>query len=159
MIFITVGSQKFQFNRLLEEVDDLISLRILSGENVFAQTGYSTYKPVGYAYKSFLSNEEFLEAMENSEIIVSHGGTGSLINGIKKGIRVIGVPRKVEFGEHVDNHQVEIIKQFSNSNLILGISNPAELKDALIRIKTLDFKEYKSNTKNIINIIENFLAK
>lgn len=47
MIFITLGSQKFQFDRLLKAVDELIERGIIQDE-VFAQTGYSTYVPNNY---------------------------------------------------------------------------------------------------------------
>ena len=47
MIFITLGSQKFQFNRLLIEVDKLIVDGKIT-EEVFAQIGYSDYKPQNY---------------------------------------------------------------------------------------------------------------
>ena len=44
MVFITLGSQKFQFNRLLRAVDELIEKKVIQ-EDVFAQTGYSDYEP------------------------------------------------------------------------------------------------------------------
>ena len=53
MIFVTLGSQKFQFNRILMEIDQLIEDKYLT-ENVFAQTGYSDYEPKHYKYKNFL---------------------------------------------------------------------------------------------------------
>ena len=40
-IFITLGSQKFQFNRLLKAVDELCENQIVDAEDVFAQIGYS----------------------------------------------------------------------------------------------------------------------
>ena len=46
MIFVTLGSQKFQFNRLLKAVDELDT-----DDEIFAQIGYSNYKPQNYAYK------------------------------------------------------------------------------------------------------------
>lgn len=49
MIFITLGSQKFQFNRLLQAVDQLIEKSVIEDE-VFAQIGYSDYQPKHYAY-------------------------------------------------------------------------------------------------------------
>ena len=60
MIFITLGSQKFQFNRLLKKVDELIGEGVVK-DDVFAQIGASDYKPKNYAYKEFLSREEFVE--------------------------------------------------------------------------------------------------
>jgi UDP-N-acetylglucosamine transferase subunit ALG13 len=159
LIFVTVGSQKFQFNRLLEEIDRLIEGQKISTHEVFAQTGYSTYEPCFYSYKNFLNKEEFLGVMEKSEIIVTHGGTGSIINGVKKGKKVIGVPRTVQHDEHVDNHQFEIIEQFANSNMIFGIADISELENAIKMVKCTKFRKYESNTKNIIKILEEFLSK
>ncbi|WP_242216870.1 PssE/Cps14G family polysaccharide biosynthesis glycosyltransferase [Bacillus cereus group sp. BfR-BA-01380] len=159
MIFVTVGSQKFQFNRLLKAIDHLVEVEKIKPDEVFAQIGYSTYEPRYYPYKKFLNKEEFLDLMEKSEIIVTHGGTGSIINGVKKEKKVIGVPRTVEYGEHVDNHQFEIIEQFTNSNLIYGISDVDELGNALEAVKCMEFRKYESNTNNIIGILETFLAK
>ena len=55
MIFITLGSQKFQFNRLLKAVDDLIEHKKIQDE-VFAQTGYSDYQNI-------ISSNNFLTEM------------------------------------------------------------------------------------------------
>lgn len=157
LIFITVGSQKFQFNRLLKEIDCLIETRKINPDNVFAQTGYSTYEPRFYNYKNFLNKEEFLESIENCNIVITHGGTGSIINGVKKRKKVIGIPRTEKYGEHVDNHQFEIIEQFTKSNLIYGIYNVNELGNAVLKVQDMNFREYKSNTQNIINILNGFL--
>ena len=83
MIFVTVGSQKFQFNRLLEELDNLVEKKIITKE-VFAQTGYSGYKPKHYKYKNFLDREEFSRVMESCDTVITHGGTGAIIGAVKK---------------------------------------------------------------------------
>lgn len=82
MIFITLGSQKFQFNRLLKSVDELIEGGL--DEEVFAQIGYSNYKPKNYKYKEFLDREEFSEVINCSDIVITHGGTGAIIGAVKK---------------------------------------------------------------------------
>lgn len=53
-IFITLGSQKFQFNRLLKAVDELCEKGTVDAEDVFAQIGYSDYLPKNFSYKKFL---------------------------------------------------------------------------------------------------------
>ena len=83
MIFITLGSQKFQFNRVLIEIDRLIQEEIIT-EKVFAQVGYSDYKPKNYKYKNFLDRDEFSEKMDKCKILITHGGTGAIIGGLKK---------------------------------------------------------------------------
>ncbi|MGX1191843.1 PssE/Cps14G family polysaccharide biosynthesis glycosyltransferase [Metabacillus sp. SLBN-84] len=159
MIFVTVGSQKFQFNRLLEEIDKLVFKKIISSNNIFAQTGYSSYQPEFYGFKDFLNKDEFVRYIDQSTIIITHGGTGSIINGVKKNKKVIGVPRMKEFGEHVDNHQVEIVNQFSSSNLIYAVEDINDIGEAIETVVAMDFESYESNTKNIISILEEFIQK
>ncbi|MDY3796626.1 MAG: glycosyltransferase, partial [Agathobacter sp.] len=91
MIFITTGSQKFQFNRLLQKIDELVADGTIKDE-VFAQSGYSDYVPKHYEYKDFLNRDEFAQKMGESTIVITHGGTGAIIGAVKKGKKVIAVP-------------------------------------------------------------------
>ena len=117
MIFITLGSQKFQFNRLLKEVDKLISDGVITDE-VFAQKGYSDYQPENFEFKNFLDRDEFADIMKKSNLVITHGGTGAIIGAVKKGKKVIAVPRLAKYGEHVDDHQIQLIKQFEGMGII-----------------------------------------
>lgn len=156
MIFITVGSQKFQFDRLLKEVDKIIEKGYLK-DKVFAQTGFCNYKPRYFNYKEFLNRDEFDKYINECEILLTHGGTGAIIGGVKKNKKVIAIPRDKKFGEHVDNHQYEIVKEFYNMGLIYTIENIENLYDSIKQIKNQNFKEYKSNTKKIIDDIDKFI--
>ena len=68
-IFITLGSQKFQFNRLLKAVDELCEKGTVDAEDVFAQIGYSDYLPKNFSYKKFLDRDEFSDEMEKANIV------------------------------------------------------------------------------------------
>ena len=103
MIFITLGSQKFQFDRLLKEVDRLIADGVIQ-EKVFAQIGASEYLPQNYTYERFLDRQHFAQIMDQCDSVITHGGTGVIIGAVKKGKKVIAVPRLAKYGEHVDDH-------------------------------------------------------
>lgn len=156
MILVSVGSQKFQFNRLLKEVDRLIEEKIIE-DTVFAQIGVSDYKPKNYEYVDFLTQDEFNKKIDECSLIITHAGTGIIINSLKKGKKVIALPRLVEYGEHVDNHQIQLLKEFENSNLIKAVYDVKDLKKALSEINQICFIKYESNTENIINNILNFI--
>ena len=156
MIFVTLGSQKFQFNRLLVEIDELIEQGKLS-DDVFAQIGYSDYIPKNYEYKKFLDREEFAKKEENSDIVITHGGTGAIMGALKNSKKVIAVPRLAKYGEHVDDHQIQLIKQFKENNLILSVFNLDNLGNTLKEIKSHHFNSYKSNTNVIIDSIDKFI--
>lgn len=157
MIFITVGSQKFQFDRLLKEVDRLIETGKMNGSEIVAQTGYCQYEPKHFQFEQFMSKDDFLTHINNSEIVITHGGTGSIINSVKLGKKVIGVPRQEAFGEHVDNHQFEIIEEFENTKLIYAVYEIADLEDALVKVVNMTFRTYQSNTNHIIGLLETAL--
>lgn len=156
MIFLTVGSQKFQFNRLLKEIDKLIAEKNIT-EEVFAQIGYSDYLPKNYKYKSFLDRNEFTNIMSKCDKVITHGGTGAIIGAVKKGKKVIAIPRLSKYGEHIDDHQLQIIMEFKKMGFIEGINNMKELKGVLKNIDSFFIKKYCSNTENIVKSIERYI--
>lgn len=156
MIFITLGSQKFQFNRLLKAIDKLVSEGKITN-TVFAQTGYSDYLPQHFEYKAFMDREEFSHMQGNADIIITHGGTGAIVGALKKGKKVIAVPRLAKYGEHVDDHQIQIVSEFMEHNLIYECDDVDKIEEAIEYTSMHDFKPYKSNTKVIIDSIEQYL--
>lgn len=156
MIFVTVGSQKFQFNRLLIEIDRLIEERVIT-EEVFAQIGYSDYKPKNYRFKEFLDRDEFTYVMNKCDKVITHGGTGAIIGAVKRGKKVIAVPRLAKYGEHVDDHQLQIINEFNKINIIKSINEMKEIEICIKSIDELRFNKYLSNTDIIIKSIERFI--
>lgn len=158
MIFITLGSQKFQFNRLLKAVDALIEDKVIA-EEVFAQIGYSDYLPKHYPYKQFLDREEFADMEGRCDILITHGGTGAIIGAVKKGKKVIAVPRLAKYGEHVDDHQLQLIGQFKEQNLICGLRDCSELENGLQFVKKHEFNKYEGNTSQIIKSIDMFVKQ
>lgn len=156
MIFVTVGSQKFQFNRLLKELDMLVEKNGIK-EDIFAQTGYSDYKPKNYKYKNFLDRDEFKEIMEKSNKVITHGGTGAIVGAVKQGKKVIAIPRLKEYGEHVDNHQLQIIDEFKKMKFISAVNEIDELGEVIKNIDSYVSKGYVSNTDTIIESIDDFI--
>lgn len=157
MLFVTLGSQKFQFDRLLAELDRLIEAGVIT-QPVFAQTGYSTYAPRHFTAQAFLDRDTFGAKMQEASLVITHAGTGAIIGAVKAGKKVIAVPRLSQYGEHVDDHQTQIIDQFNEMNLILGLSDVSQLETALAEISNRQFQSYVSNTHTIIADIEGFLG-
>ncbi|MDB1944571.1 glycosyltransferase [Clostridium tertium] len=156
MIFVTLGSQKFQFNRLLKEIDRLVFEKKVT-EEIFAQIGYSDYIPRNYKYKKFLDRDEFKNIMSNADKVITHGGTGAIIGAIKQEKKVIAVPRLQKYGEHVDDHQIEIVNQFEKMNLISRADDISAIDEVLRDISEKKYVQYISNTENIIDSIDDFI--
>lgn len=156
MIFVTLGSQKFQFNRLLEKIDEMVAAKTIT-EEVFAQIGASTYLPKNYAYEKFLDREKFAETIDRCDIVITHGGTGVIIGAVKKNKKVIAVPRLAKYGEHVDDHQLQLLHQFDDLQIICACYDTEQLPEYYEKLDTMQFRPYVSNTQVIIDSIEEFL--
>lgn len=156
MIFITVGSQKFQFNRLLEAVDKLVEDGTIK-EEVYGQTGYSDYEPQHYKFKKFMDRDEFSQMEEEANIVITHGGTGAIIGAVKKGKKVIAVPRRAKYGEHVDDHQLQLLKEFEEMNIIMVCQNLDDLANVYDQVGLVHLNSYQSNQMMIVDSIDKFI--
>lgn len=156
MILVMLGTQNNSFHRLLEEIDRLI----INGkirEKVIVQAGYTKYESQNMKIIDFVSSEELEKLEQQAYYVITHGGVGSIIGSIEKGKKVIAVPRLKQYGEHVNNHQLDIVESFDKLGYIIGITDVSQLSDALQRIDTFEPKRYIPNTGNIIKIVENFI--
>lgn len=151
-----MGSQKFQFDRLLRAVDGLVVEGAIAGP-VFAQTGACTYKPSHIVCEPFLGRDQFKARMVISDVVITHGGTGAIIGAIKAGKKVVAVPRLARYGEHVDDHQVEIVRQFADMGLIEPCMDTADLKTAYSNAMRKEYRPYTSNTDVFVADLRSYL--
>lgn len=157
MIFVCVGSREYQFNRLLREIDLLIDEGKIT-EEVFAQIGQSDYIPQNYSFKRFLSPDEFKKYQQEANIIISHAGTGALIGALKLGKKVIAVPRLAKYGEHIDDHQIQIAQVLHEQNYLHYILDIKDLGNVLTMYKDDSYEIRPYNKESmIIPIIKQFL--
>lgn len=156
MILVLLGTQNNSFHRLLEEVDKNIKDGTIK-EEVIVQSGYTKFQSHRMRIIDLMSKEQLAEFQEEATLIITHGGVGSIVSSIEKGKKVIAVPRMHEYGEHVNNHQKEIVEDFNNKGYIIGIKKVEDLKDAIIRSKKFEPKKYQPNNKKMLEIIENFI--
>ena len=156
MIFIVLGTQKFQLNRLLKLLDGLVEKGQIC-DDVYAQIGNSTYIPKHYKYFRFLNKKDFEQKMEECEIVVSHSGVGTIISGLKHEKPVIVFPRLEKYGEHVDDHQLEIGESFSKNNLVFLCGENDDLLELIKKSRIHKFNKYVSQRKKMITTVNNFL--
>ena len=158
MIFVMLGTQNNSFHRLLEEIDKLIENQTIN-EEVIVQAGYTKYQPKSEKMKiiDFISREELDTLEQEANYIITHGGVGSIITSLEKGKKVIAVPRLHEYGEHVNDHQKEIVEKFHQGGNLIGIQSVQELEGAIKKIKDFEPKPYVENNHKMLTIIENFI--
>lgn len=158
MILVLLGTQKYSFRRLLEEVQKCIENGTIKEEVVVQAGGTEFYSKEMKIFNLIAQNE--LEKIEKkADIIITHGGVGSIVDGVKLGKKVIAVPRLQKYGEVANDHQIQIIETFSKEGFIIGLKDVNELEKELREIDNFKPRVLESNTKNIIDIIRNFIDK
>ena len=158
MILVLLGTQNNSFKRLLDEIQKCIDNKIIN-EEVIVQAGYTKYISKDMKIIDFISSEELVELIKKANLIITHGGVGSIVESLKQNKKVIAVPRLKKYGEHVNDHQVQIVECFNKSGYILGINNIQYLPNAIKNITTFIPNKYENNTNNIINIISTYIDK
>ena len=125
MIFVTVGTERFPFDRLIRAADELKSE--LQGESVFMQIGPGTYAP-SFPHERFIPFGEFYEKIREARIVISHAGAGTLLMCADLGKVPIMMARKQSLGEHVDDHQQMFANRMAQRGRILLIDKPEDLQ-------------------------------
>jgi len=157
MILIIAGTQTKQFERLFKVVDNAIQKGIIN-DDVVAQLGYTKFKSPNMKTFDFIEETELNKYIKKADLIVSHGGIGSITSSIKADKKVFAMARLEKFKEHKNDHQLQIVNKFHD----LGYIRKIEDYDDFIReYKNLNkFKPKKpkfGNTK-IIDIITEFIG-
>ncbi len=126
-------------------------------DTVFAQIGQSSYLPKHYKFKRFLSEDEFAEYQCKADLIISHGGTGALISALKLGKQVIAVPRLKKFGEHIDDHQIQVASLLADEGYLCCVLDVEKLLDCIKFFSSSPKMKHFNKESKIMQIIKGFI--
>lgn len=156
MILVILGTQDKSFHRLLDEVEALAERKVLA-DDIIVQAGYTTYTSKHMKIFDLIPMNEFNKLIQKADLIITHGGVGSIMQGLKKGKKIIAIPRLAKYGEHTNDHQKQIIHKFVENEYILGCDEVEELEEKIKEVETFLPKKYKNSNKKILQVIETFI--
>lgn len=151
MIFVTVGTHEQQFNRLVQKIDELRGSGVIK-EEVFIQTGYSTYGPKYCLWSQWIPYPQMIENVNKARIVITHGGPSSFIMSLQVGKTPIVVPRQSKFEEHVNNHQVKFCRAVADRyGSIIVVEDVGRLDEMIGKyddlVKSMHGKQESNNAK------------
>lgn len=155
MILVTLGTQLQPFTRLLDAINAIDT----HNEEIIVQAGCTKYEGKKMQIFDFVSYEKMDELVNRARVIITHGGTGSIVDPLKKGKVIIGCARLKKYGEHVDDHQTELISIFTEEGHILEYKDGDNLEEILEKAKSFKPKKYISNTPNFIKLLKDEIDK
>ena len=119
-IFIALGTIRgFNFERAIDLVLPLLEI----SDSINWQIGYSTNRKLPGESHPHLSRDLFLELLAEADVVICHGGIGIISECLSAGKIPLVIPRRKKFGEHVDDHQVEIVNFLLEKGLIIDLED------------------------------------
>lgn len=130
MIFAMVGTHEQPFDRLMLAVEQL-----RGDEPCIVQYGYSTYIPKNAEAHRFMDFDQVKQCMTEAAIVIIHAGTGSAMLALSLGKFPIVAPRYQRYGEHVDDHQLQLVETLAADGLIVPYLDGGSLDDCVSAVK------------------------
>ena len=158
MIFVTLGTQDKTFERLLEAIDKAIEKGEIK-EKIIVQAGNTKYESKNMEIFDLISPDEFEKLVNKCDILITHGGVGSILTAVKKGKKVVAAARLKKYNEHVNDHQKQIIKEFEKEGYLIELKDFNQIGATLKKVEKFKPKKFKSNTDNMIHLIEDLIEK
>jgi len=156
MILVLLGTFNIEFARPIIAIEKAVMNGWVKGE-IIVQTGYTNYNSDLLNIRPFIEPNELDRLYDEADFIITHSGTGSIIKALKKGKKVIAIPRLHKFNEHIDDHQLEILQIFTNKNYIIPWNESDNLEVLLQQIKSFVPAVYSSDNKKIVDFLIEYI--
>lgn len=156
MTLVILGTQDKTFDRLLKAIEKQIKLGNLEGD-VIVQAGSTKYESKYMKIFDYIPMEQFDEYIKEADLVITHGGVGTILSSIRKNKKVIAVPRLSKYKEHENDHQLEIVSEFTKRGYIIPCYDLKKLDESIKKIKEFEPKKYRSNNRKMLNIIEDYI--
>ena len=156
MILVLLGTHELPFTRLLKEVEKL-KLYGVTEDEIIVQNGNTLFESNFMTLMPFVSYDEMEELVDKARLIITHAGTGSILSGLKKGKKIIAAPRLAKYGEHNDDHQLEIAQVFEEQGHILVWRDGDKLEDLVKKAENFLPTPFLSKKEKMIEILKNFI--
>lgn len=126
---VSIGTQDgYGFDRLFKTVVPLLK----DCEEVLWQSGVQDLSPYGISGRLSVPHDEMKTAVKEADVVIAHCGTGAALTALEQGKCPVLVPRLARYGEHVDDHQLEIGREMERRGLAMMRSADAVTFDDLL---------------------------
>lgn len=149
MIFLCVGTQKQQFTRIFNLVENS---KVFKYDEIIAQAGNTKYESKKIKMLPAIDTNRFNEYIQKADFVICHGGVGTIFNSLEKGKRILIVPRLEKYKEHVNDHQLEVSQELEKEGYVIVYKDGEDFDDYAKKIKTFKPKKYIQDMK-YLNIL------
>jgi len=148
LILVLCGTQKQNFSRMIREVE-----KLADDNEIIVQAGHSSYESNKMMIFDFISREQLKNLYERADYIITHAGAGSMLQAIGAKKKTIAFPRLQKYGEHVDDHQLQLAKKLNDMGYLLVFHEDDKMRDVFNKVKVFKPRPYhlKGNIPSLID--------
>lgn len=151
-LFVPLGTQKFPFRRIITALNGLVEDGIYKPDEIVMQSALYPIKPI-FTHLGLIPNEDFNHYMKEAEVIVTHSGVNSIISCMELEKPLVVCPRLHEYGEHIDNHQMEIATLMHEKYDVLICTDMKNLPVLIEKAKNHKYKQWVSHRKELLDAL------
>lgn len=158
MILVILGTQDKPFTRLLEALDAQKKAGVIQDE-LIVQAGCTKLDTDSMKIFDLLPIDEFDALINDADVIITHAGVGSILSALKKGKKVIACARLAQYGEHTNDHQLQIQEEFARQGYLISCEDFSKIHEIINKLDEFSPNPYISTTENVVNTIRDFIQK
>lgn len=161
LIFVTIGNPTQPFLRLLKAVDQYAGQHLYQNEEkFFIQSGNNPdFHPSHCEYSPFVSMEEFEHYMEMADVVICHGGCGSIGPALRSGKVPVVVPRRKKYGEHVNDHQMQLTKVLADEGRVVPVYEIEKLSSAIAQARGRQAQPISTTTPRLLTLVSHAIEE
>ena len=156
MILVVLGTNDKPFTRLLKAVEDAVKSGDIQDE-VMVQAGFTRYESDCMKVIDYIDQEAFSEALAKADILITHGGVGTIMTGLRQRKTILAAARLAAYGEHVNDHQIQLLEAFESKGYLIYMKDLDDIRPYLKAAETFVPKPYVSQRDHMASLIENWI--
>lgn len=156
MILVVLGTNDKPFTRLLKAVEDAVKSGDIQDE-VLVQAGFTRYESDCMKVIDYIDQEAFSEALAKADVLITHGGVGTIMTGLRQGKTILAAARLAAYGEHVNDHQIQLLEAFESKGYLIYMKDLNDIRPYLKAAETFVPKPYVSQRDHMASLIENWI--
>ena len=137
MILMLCGTQKQDFSRMVQLAEELSE-----AHEVVVQAGHTKFESSNMQIFDFITSDELTKLYDRADYIVTHGGAGSIFQAVKAGKKTLVFPRLASFGEHVDDHQLQLAGKLEQLGYLHVFNDGDDIHTAFAKLQNFIPKPY-----------------
>ena len=152
MIFVTLGTQDKPFKRLLDYLENSDI-----NDEIIVQNGFTEYESNKLKLFKYLDKDDFDNYLKKADLIICHAGVGTIVNCLKNDKKVLAVPRLSKYGEHKNDHQLQIANAYFQKGYILVMNDNDDFDEKIAELRKFEPKKFVSNNEIFVNKLKKYI--